>query len=292
MRTAQHRGRRRAPTKRRRGRRSAKSRTRVNRAGARKSGGSPETLPTKSKSEQLADLLRDPPADSQSEGSDDRGEDGGSRKSKPKKFNDLAELSGVDEAELYKLEIASAADGSPVTVEQLKDHYAKRSDFSVAQLKWEEERSQQNGELVRGNAELRELLAALPRDKITPEVLEKVRGKVEANIQRERKRTLKVIPEWRDEAKMTEELAGMAEFLGRYGYPPDYLKTVHDHRALNMMRDAWAREKRVRAALEAVEKVDTTQTPAKSRASGKAPSKPTTGPQSRGRAGLESLLAE
>jgi len=241
----------------------------------------------------FADLLRDTPADSDdtSEGSD-TGEDGGSRKSKPKRFNDLAALAGVEETELYKLEVATAADGSPVTVEQLKDHYGKRSEFSVAQLKWEEERSQQNADLVRGNAELRELLSAIPRDKLAPGVMEKVRDKVEANVKRERARTLQVIPEWRDEAKMTEELGGMAEFLTRYGYPVDYLRTVHDHRALNMMRDAWRREKRVRAALEAVEKVSP-DTPSKAKPAGKAPSKNASGQKTaRGRQGLESLLTD
>lgn len=258
------------------------------------SGGSPETPPL-SKAQRLAKLLEEPgddESDSTSAGADE-GEAGGSHKAKPKKFNDLAETLGVELAELYKLEVATSADGKPVTVEMLKDHHAKRSEFSVAQLTWEEERTRQQSDLVRANSELRELLAALPQKAIDPKVLESVRNKHDATLKRERARTLEVIPAWKDEAKRTEEIGGMEDFLKRYGYPPGHLGTIYDHRALLMIRDAWRRELRVKAALEQVEKIDTTPTPKPGKpAGGKAPGKPRSGPLPRGRAGLLNLLGE
>ena len=217
------------------------------------------------------------------------GEEDGSP-AKPKRFNDLAATLDVDVAELYVLEIAEAADGSPVTVQALKDHYAKRSDFSVEQLKWNEERSRQQSELVRGNAELRELLAAIPRDKLDAKVLEAVRTKVTESANRERARTLTVIPEWKAKETMEADLAGMAEWLQGFGFPTGYLQTVFDHRAMNMMRTAWKREQMVKAALEEIEK-EPTAAPGKSKAGQGAPKKPTTSTQGRtGRAGLEALL--
>jgi hypothetical protein len=226
-----------------------------------------------------------PPAGAGTEGEDDSpGTD-----SKPKKFNDLAESLGIELAELYKLEIATSADGKPVTVEMLKDHHSKRSDFTVAQVKWEEEKTRQQADLVRGNTELRELIAAIPRDKLDPKVLEAVRGKVEESGKRERARTLEVIAEWRDAETMTKDLTGMGEWLKGYGFPADYLKTVVDHRALLMMRDAWKRDLRIKAALEEIERESPTAT-GKGKPTGKAPSKPSSGPKARGRVGLEALL--
>lgn len=260
------------------------------------SGGSSESQQQQpSKARRLAHMLEhgtpltaeDPPA----AGAAKPGAEGGSQ-TKPKKFNEIAKAIGVELDELYGMEIALAADGSPVTVQTLKDHHANRSEFSVSQLKWEEERTRQNSELVRGNAELRELLSAIPRDKLDAGVLEKVRTKVTENANRERARTLKVIPDWQDSGTMEKELAGMAGWLEGFGFPKDYLKTVFDHRAMLMMRTAWMREQRVAAALADIEK-DPPAPVGKSKATGKAPSKqPSTEPRSRGRAGLEALLQE
>lgn len=252
-----------------------------------------------SKSQRLAHMLKTgkplkigeapnaEPAGAGTQGEDDsRGSD-----SKPKKFNELSERLGLELAELYGLEVATSADGKPVTVEMLKDHYSKRSEFSVSQLRWEEDRARQNADLVRGNAELRELLSAIPRDKLDPKVLETVRTRVEANAKRERARTLEVIPDWRDQELMGKELAEMGEWLEGFGYQKGYLATVYDHRAMNMMRTAWKREQLVKAALEEIEK-DPPAPMGKGKPQGKPPSKPRTGPIPKGRAGLESLLQE
>lgn len=266
------------------------------------SGGSPDSGRPPSKAHRLAHMLKTgeplktdgtkPPAGAGDD--DDAGEDGGSRKSKPKKLNDLAEAVGLELDELYALEVASAADGSPITVQTLKDHHAKRSEFSVAQLRWEEERTRQNNELVRGNAELRELLQAIPRDKLDKGVLEKVQQRVAESERRERARTLEVITDWRDPETMKADLAGMGEWLrDNYGYPMGYLGSVFDHRALLMMRDAWKRDLRIKAAIEEMDK-EPPAPPGKGKTTGRAPKQPPREPgqRQRGRAGLVALLED
>lgn len=211
---------------------------------------------------------------------------------KPKKFNELAKAVGVELDELYALEIATAEDGKPVTVQALKDHFAKRSEFSVSQLKWNEDRERQQGELARANTELRELLAAIPRDKLDKSVLERVQAKATENEKRERGRTLTVIPEWRDAATMKQELAGMGEWLEDFGFPSGYLATVVDHRVFKMMRSSWQRDVRIKAFLEQAEK-EPTPPVGKSKPSGAAPRKPNNGEaRARGRAGLVALLED
>lgn len=190
-------------------------------------------------------------------------------KGKPKGLKDLAERLELKPEDLYALEIPTA-DGKTKTLGQLKDAAAKEGDLSVRELAFEESRSRQEGELLRAQSELRELVAALPKTAVKPEVLETIRQKHEAVLKRERARTLEVIPEWQDEAKRTEEIAGIVEHLKGYGFPANYLQSVFDHRTLKYIRENWQREQRIRKALEQVEAMKP-KTPAKSKPHGAAP---------------------
>jgi hypothetical protein len=220
----------------------------------------------------------------------DEGEPKPGKGGKPKKFNELAKAVSMELDELYALEIAEPEEGKPVTVQTLKDHYAKRAEFSVTQLKWNEERERQQGELARANTELRELLAAIPRDKLDKSILEVVKAKAGENAAREEKRTLAVIPEWRDAATRKQETAAIGEWLEGFGFPSGYLATVVDHRVFKLMRSSWQREQRINAFLEQAEK-EPTPPLGKSKPAGAA-RKPLSGERPKGRAGLVALLED
>lgn len=176
----------------------------------------------------------------------------GSNDAAPTKFNDLAGKLGVELDDLYKLEISQADDGTPVTIENLKDYYAEQADFTTREIEFEEKRIQQEGDLLQAQEELRELMSALPENAIKPEVLQKIRAKSEAQAKLERQRTLEVIPEWNDAKTRTSDVEGMAEHLKRYGYPVDHLERVADHRQIKYIRDNWQREQRIQKAIAAV----------------------------------------
>ena len=178
--------------------------------------------------------------------------DSGSETSAPSKFNDLAGRLDMELDDLYKLEVTQAEDGTPVTIENLKDNHAKQADFSMREIEFEERRTKQESELMQAQEELRELMAALPEKAIKPEVLQKVRDKHDAQMQLERRRTMEVIPDWQDETTRTADIEGMAEHMKQYGYPIDYLERVADHRQIKYIRDNWQREQRIRKALEKV----------------------------------------
>ena len=180
------------------------------------------------------------------------GDADGSQRAKPTKFNDLAGATGLELNDLYKLEIAQAADGSPITIENLKDNHSKQADYSMREIEFEERRTKQENDIMQAQEELRELMAALPEKAIKPEVLQKVREKHDAQMQMERARTMEVIPEWQDEKTRTGDLAGMSEHLKQYGYPINHLERVADHRQIKYIRDNWRREQRIRKALDAV----------------------------------------
>ena len=57
--------------------------------------------------------------------------------SPPSKFNDLAEVTGIDLDSLYALEISSN-DGEPLTIQDLKNAHSKQADMALKEIQWEE----------------------------------------------------------------------------------------------------------------------------------------------------------
>lgn len=186
-------------------------------------------------------------------GGDEGKPSGSGKKAEPvKRFNDLAGATGLDLDALYKLEVSLSEGGEPVTIEQLKDSYKQRDDLSLRELEFEERRTQQEGELLRASAELQEILQALPANAVKKDVLDKIRARSEQTAQTERQRTLEVIPEWKDDARRTDDIKAMVEHLGSYGIPKNYLNQVMDHRHFKYIRDNMLRERRVREAIAKV----------------------------------------
>lgn len=201
--------------------------------------------------EEAEDTNEDAPGGDEGE---DTAESGGSKeKTKPTKFNDLAGAMGLDLDALYKLEVKLDDSDDPVTIEQLKDHYKGRSEFDLERIRFEEDRTQQEANLLRAKAELNEILQALPKNAVRPDVLEKIRTKTEQHTKAERAKTLEAIPEWQNQEKREADLAAMSEHLQQYGFPVDYLSTVVSHQHFKYIRDNMLRERRIREALAKVQ---------------------------------------
>jgi len=215
----------------------------------------PEPKP-KSNLDKLADIFREdetPQAEAEKPGDKAKpeGESLRKRTGKPKALKDLAERLELAPEDLYGLEIPMAQ-GEPLTLGKLKDIAAAQGDFTVRELKSEEERTRKESDLIRAQEELRELVDLLPEAARKPELLEKIRQRHAAKLSVERARTLDAIPAWNDEATREAELTGMVEHLQSYGFPANYLASVLDHRLLKFMRESYLREKRIRAALARV----------------------------------------
>jgi hypothetical protein len=199
---------------------------------------------------ELAALLQPPddqapPAETQPPG------DKPAAKVKPKTLNDAAERLGLKVEDLYGLEIPSDKIKG-LTLGQLKDHMAERENFTTRSLQFEEDAARKDAEFGRATLELQTLLAALPKDALKPEVREAIRQKTEAAERIEIERTLQVIPEWSDVNVRTTDVRGMIEHLSGYGFEPNYLAKVKDHRTLKFIRASWQREQRIQKALALV----------------------------------------
>jgi len=197
----------------------------------------------------------------------------GDAKPKPKSLDDAAKALGLTVAELYELDVPLRGEGKDRAAKklgELKDYYAAQDDHSLERLQWEEKRDKEQASVARERAELAELMASIPREKLDPRVIDIVRQKIDANINAERRKTLDRIPQWGDDNTRTVELTGIAEHLADYGFPASALQGITDHRMLAYMRDNWLRMTRLQSALEKVTQVRTPQ-PGRAKANTSAP---------------------
>lgn len=205
--------------------------------------------------ESLGELLAadEPKAEKIEKPGGEDAESGGSQEKKtaPTKFNDLAGATDLDLDALYKLEIQLEG-ADPVSIETLKDSYKEAHDFDLKVIEFEEKRTTEVNELVRAQTELQEILSSLPASAVKPEVLEKLRAKAEQTNTEERQKTLEVIPEWNNAESRAADIGAMVEHLQGYGFPPNYLQQIGNHRQLRYIRDNMLREKRIKAALAKV----------------------------------------
>jgi hypothetical protein len=192
----------------------------------------------------------------------------------PKTLSEAASLLKLDVTELYKLTIPDAHhEGESYTLGELKDNHEQVGEFTVKQLRWEEDRTKQQAELFAARQELEEVVTLLPKRVLESDALKAARQRLDTRASRERVKTLEVISEWRDEAVRTKDLTAMVEHMNGYGFPPEYLASVTDHKTLLYIRENMLRQQRVERALAMVEKTPHKQHGA-SRPTGKAPTKP------------------
>jgi len=191
----------------------------------------------------------------------------------------LVKRHGLTADQVYAIKVPMAQGGEPLTIGQLKDRVGELVDLETREAEFDQRRRAGEGELLRAQAEMRELMALIPKDKLQPGVLEKVRAKHEATMQAERRATLEHIPEWKDEKRRTEDIQGMIELVADYGFGPEFLSTVVDHRAMKMIRDYYLMDRRIKAALAKVKDV---KKPNGQRPSGK-PGKPAAKPNNSNR---------
>jgi hypothetical protein len=160
---------------------------------------------------------------------------------------------GITAEQAYKIKVPMPDGVEPMTLGTLKDRVGEVAELEYRELQFDQRRRDSEGELLRAQNEIRELMQLIPREQLKPELIDKVRKQHNATMTRERQLTLEHIPEWRDEEKRVAELEGMTELVQEYGFPAEFVSTVVDHRALKMLRDFYRMDKRIRAALANVE---------------------------------------
>lgn len=170
----------------------------------------------------------------------------------PDSMEGLSKRLGFKPEQIYNVKIPLADGAEPLTIGQLKDRVGELVDLETREMQFEQRRLSAEGDLLRSQTEIRELLAMIPKENIRPEIVEKVRKRHDENMRRERVATLEHIPEWRDEKRRAEDLQGMIDFVKGWGFDAGFLATVSDHRAVKFIRDMYIRDKRIKKALSQV----------------------------------------
>lgn len=202
------------------------------------------------------------------------GEPGGKPKGKPKAFDDVAERLGVDVKDLYGVELTTGK-GKKVTLGSLKDLADKSEDFEVRETQFAERVAKQEAEWTRAQTEFAELMSLVDPKAIKPELRDKVRQKVDADVKRERELVLKTIPEWQDQTVREAELGAMVEFLKDFGIHESFLSATMNHKLFRLVRYATLQKQRIARALAKVETIKKPSTTGKGAPHG-APKKPAT----------------
>lgn len=173
--------------------------------------------------------------------------------SKPvESIDSLVKRLGVKPEQVYSIKVPMPNGAEPLTIGDLKDRVGELVGLDQRELQFDQRRVKAEGELLRAQTEMRELLATIPKEHIKPEMVDKIRKRHETTMRREREMTLEHIPQWQDEEVRTTELQGIVDMLSDYGFDESFITTVVDHRALKFMRDMFLRDKRIKAALSKV----------------------------------------
>ena len=152
----------------------------------------------------------------------------------------------------YGIKVPMPNGAEALSIGELKDKISELTDLDMRVVQFDEHRIKQEGELLRSQSELKELISVLPKDAIKPEVLNRLRERQAETTRQERLLTLEHIPEWRDEKKRTAEVEGIVEMLSDYGFDGSFLQSVIDHRAMKFIRDSFLIRARIKKSLAEV----------------------------------------
>jgi hypothetical protein len=159
---------------------------------------------------------------------------------------------GLTSEQIYALKVPLADGAEPIALGELKDRVKELVDFETRELQFDQRRQKSEGELLRAQTEIRDILGMIPKEQLNPALINRLRQQREATQARESELTLQHIPAWENEKTRAEDLKGMIDYLGEWGFPPQFIETLVDHRALKFVRDSYLRDKRIKQALSKV----------------------------------------
>lgn len=148
----------------------------------------------------------------------------------------VAERLGVDPAALYELEVTTG-DGETLKLGALKDGYQAVKGLEKSREELAKERGTWQAEQIRTERELGDLLSALPRESITPELQQTVERITRERVSRETEALYRKVPEWSDANIRSADVRLMIDHLKPYGFTEGDLNAVLDHRLLAYFRD-------------------------------------------------------
>jgi hypothetical protein len=160
---------------------------------------------------------------------------------------------GLKPEEVYAIKVPMPNGAESLTIGDMKDRVGELVELETREAQFDQRRIKSEGEVLRAQTELRELISMIPKENIPAGIVDKIRKRHESTVSRERELTLEHIPQWQDEKTCAAEIKGINELLSNYGFDETFIASVVDHRALKFIRDMYLMDKRIKAALAKVE---------------------------------------
>ncbi len=161
----------------------------------------------------------------------------------------IAEAMGVSEADLFGMPVTMPDGAEPRTLGQLKDAQTELNRTRGEVEAFYQERETQRTEMATARGELESLIGMIPAEMRTPEFLQKARDRINLATQDEARKLVERVPEWQNGETRAADMVVMNEHIGRWGFQPQEMAALLDHRMVAYVRHNALQEQRLNVLL-------------------------------------------
>lgn len=171
------------------------------------------------------------------------GEEAGAPELTPKA---IAETLGISPNKLFTEMLIPVDGGDPLTLEEFKAKGQELRGLQAAQHELAEGKAKFENSVMLQRQQLEQVLAKIPADMLTEEMVSEVQAEHQSTIKRERTALLTIKPELKDPAKWNATRDLLVDHLRPYGFKEIEVDSIIDHRLAKYVIDNAEREKRIR----------------------------------------------
>lgn len=172
------------------------------------------------------------------------------RPKRGKSLKEIAEEHGLSIRSLQKaLTDAVDADGNPLTLGQLREHYREHSDYQAQRDDFDVWKMDAQNEVMQARRQVQDVLNTI-KSIVPPQTLARAFADMDNNqrgrIEKAKAQVLEYYPEWRDAAVMTQARDKLVEYVSDYGFNKYELGSIDDPRLIKLLEDS----RRIKAQLK------------------------------------------
>ena len=128
----------------------------------------------------------------------------------------------------YDMLVPMPGGEEPMKLGELKD-------MAVNARRNETEMVERENSIMRERDELRQMIQAV--GEVPPEVKQNMQKRMQHHLEREHEAMLEAIPEWKEPAQFKADRTAIVELGASYGFTPEEISQIADHRAVKILRD-------------------------------------------------------
>jgi len=161
-----------------------------------------------------------------------------------------AEKLGLTSEQLFDLEIAMPDGGESLKLGELKDRATAWERDALEREEFDNRKLEQTNAVENAREELATLIAMLPANARTPQMLERARQQIQTQRETQTAELLRRVPEWKDQTAYAADREEMLPHIAKHGFKQQDFDQVYDARLIAYIRHNAKREARLSAMLE------------------------------------------